>query len=88
MAHDRDSGAAHSANHAVSGASPTPGSPQDPADKLNLNFQYVQNELDSLRVRIMDCEDRVGNNEIETVSLSKNLDKLPNDVSETCINES
>ena len=40
MARDRDSGAAHSANHAVSGAPPTP-STQDPADKLNMNFQYV-----------------------------------------------
>ena len=86
MARDRDSGTAHSANHAVSGASPTP-STQDPADRLNLNFRYVQNELDSLRVRIMDCEDRVANNEVETVSLSKKLDKLPNDVNETCMNE-
>ena len=70
---DRDSVPAHGAGDATPGS--TPGANKR-TDSLAPNFNLVQDELESLRTRLIDIEDRVSDNEMRLGIQNDELDAL------------
>ena len=71
---DGDGGSAHRASHATPVEAPDV--TVSSADPLQDNFTFVQNELDALRTRMMDFDDRVGEIDVRVDGQDVTLEEL------------
>ena len=71
---DVDGGTAHRASHAIPVQAPD--ATASSADPLQDNFTFVQNELDALRTRMMDFDDRVGEIDVRVDGQDVTLEEL------------